>query len=168
LTSGEVAYYKRTASSKSANFVHLGKARQFMAAVNLKRAGNELGARTTYEIFLEQEGLPALRGFHIDDINALELHPWARTGGRGLYLNLEGSEGINDCFVAEIAPGKSLEPQRHMFKALIYVVSGRGATSIWQEGGKKQTFEWSEGALFSPPLTSISTARATSRCGSWR
>ena len=39
-----------------------------------------------------------------------------------------------------------------MFEALIYVVSGRGATTVWQEGGKKQTFEWGEGALFSPPL----------------
>ncbi|HEX9264649.1 MAG TPA: hypothetical protein VF977_09780, partial [Candidatus Binatia bacterium] len=96
-----------------------------MVAVNLKRAGNELGAKTTYQIFLEKEGVPAVRGFHIEDINQVELHPWARTGGRGVYLNLEGSEGVDDCYICEIAPGKSLEPQKHMFEALIYVVSGR-------------------------------------------
>ena len=39
-----------------------------------------------------------------------------------------------------------------MFEALIYVVSGHGATTIWQLDGKKQTFEWGEGSLFSPPL----------------
>ena len=32
------------------------------------------------------------------------------------------------------------------------VVGGRGATTIWRDGSKKQTFEWGEGALFSPPL----------------
>ena len=32
------------------------------------------------------------------------------------------------------------------------MASGRGATTIWQEGGRKQTFEWQAGSLFSPPL----------------
>jgi mannose-6-phosphate isomerase-like protein (cupin superfamily) len=118
----------------------------------LKRAGGELGAKTTYQLFLDRESVPAVRGFHIEDINTVELHPWARVGGRGVYLNLDGAEGVNDCYICEIAPGKSLEAQKHMFEALIYVVSGRGATTIWQENGKKQTFEWGEGALFSPPL----------------
>ena len=78
-----------------------------MAATNLKRAGNELGAKTTYQIFLEKEGVPTVTGFHIQDINAVGLQPWARVGGRGAYLNLEGSEGVDDCFICEIAPGKS-------------------------------------------------------------
>ena len=122
------------------------------ATVKLQRAGNELGAKTTYQLFLEREGVPALGGFHIEDINHVDLSPWPRVGGRGVYLNLEGSEGVNNCYVCEIAPGKSLEPQKHMFEALIYVVSGHGATTIWQDDGKKQTFEWGEGSLFSPPL----------------
>jgi len=37
---------------------------------------------------------------------------------------------------------------------LIYVVQGRGATAVWNEDGAKQTFEWQEGSLFSPPLNS--------------
>jgi mannose-6-phosphate isomerase-like protein (cupin superfamily) len=117
-----------------------------------KRVGGELGAKTTYQHFLEREGIPAVRGFHIENIKAVDLHPWARVGGRGVYLNLDGAEGVTDCYICEIAPGKSLEAQKHMFEALIYVVSGRGATTIWQENGKKQTFEWGEGSLFSPPL----------------
>src|SRR5258706_15021291 len=39
-----------------------------------------------------------------------------------------------------------------MFEELVYVVSGRGATTIWNEGGQKRTFEWQEGSPFSPPL----------------
>ena len=123
-----------------------------MVAPNLQRAGNELGAKTTYQLFLEREGVPAVTGFHVEDINSVELYPWPRIAGRGVYLNLDGSEGVNDCYICEIPAGKALEPQRHMFEALVYVVSGRGATTVWHEGGKKQTFEWGEGALFSPPL----------------
>src|SRR5438128_1253392 len=73
-------------------------------------------------------------------------------GGYGVYLNLEGTEGVNDCYICEVPPGKSLEPQKHMFEEMIFVVGGRGATTVWRDGGKKQTFEWGEGALFSPPL----------------
>jgi gentisate 1,2-dioxygenase len=39
-----------------------------------------------------------------------------------------------------------------MFEQLIYVVKGRGATTVWNDEGRKQTFEWQEGSLFSPPL----------------
>jgi len=137
----------------------------------LQRRDNELGAKTTYEHFLAKEGMPAVRGFHIEDINAVELYPWARMGGRGVYLNLDGSEGVNDCYIAEIAAGKALEPQRHMFEELIYVVSGHGATTVWQDGGKKQSFEWGEGALFSPPLNvwyqHFNGAGVPSRRNSW-
>ncbi len=45
-------------------------------------------------------------------------------------------------------------PERYLFEELIYVVKGRGATTVWQEGGRKQTFEWHEGSMFSAPLNS--------------
>ena len=41
---------------------------------NLQKSGNELGAKTTYELFLEKEAVPVVRGFHIEDINSMELH----------------------------------------------------------------------------------------------
>jgi len=123
-----------------------------MNAPNLNRTGNELGAKTTYQLFLEREGVPAIRAFHIEDIREVELHPWERMGARGVYLNLEGTEGVNDCYICEIPPKTSLRPQKHLFEELIFVVSGQGATTVWRDGAKKQTFEWAEGALFSPPL----------------
>ena len=118
----------------------------------LSRAGNELGAKPTYQLFLQREAVPAIRAFHIEDICATELYPWPRLDGKGVYLNLEGTEGVDDCYICEISPGKALAPQRHLFEALVFVVSGRGATTVWREGGRQQTFEWGEGALFSPPL----------------
>ena len=41
-----------------------------------------------------------------------------------------------------------------MYEELIYVISGRGAATMWNEGEPKRTFEWQEGSLFSPPLNS--------------
>lgn len=60
-------------------------------ATNSRQATNELGARTTYQLFLEREEIPAIRAFHIEDIRQVELQPWPRMGGRGVYLNLEGT-----------------------------------------------------------------------------
>jgi hypothetical protein len=94
---------------------------------------NELGFKTTYQQFLEKEGLPVIRAFHVEDIRALNLAPWERMGGRGVYLNLEGTEGMNDCYISEIPPGKSLNPQKHMFEELVFVISGHGATTVWHD-----------------------------------
>ena len=47
----------------------------------LTRAGNELGAPTTYQLFLEREGVPALGGFLIEDINHVDVVALA-AGGR--------------------------------------------------------------------------------------
>src|SRR3990172_4058250 len=35
---------------------------------------------------------------------------------------------------------------------MISVVAGRGATSVWLDENRKQTFEWGPGSLFSPPI----------------
>ena len=45
----------------------------------LTRAGNELGAQDDHQLFLEREGVPAIGGFHIEDINRVDSRP-----GRGL------------------------------------------------------------------------------------
>ena len=107
---------------------------------------------TSYDKWLEEEGLPVVRGFHIDDLKEVNLSPWKRRGGLGTYINLEGTGGTNDAYVVEIGPGASLKPEKYLFEELIYVLSGRGATTIWNEGGSKQTFEWQAGSLFSAPL----------------
>src|SRR5262249_52810380 len=61
-----------------------------------------------------------------------------------------------DGYVLEIAPGKSIPPQRYIFEEIIFVLEGSGSTAVWYEDNKKVTFEWQAGRLFSPP------------CNSWR
>lgn len=120
--------------------------------MSASKPGNELGAKSTYQQYLEQQQLPSVEGFYVPDIRKVELAPWQSMGGLGAYLHLEGSAEVCDAYVCEIPPGKSLKPQKHLFEALCYVVSGRGATSVWRDGQSKQTFEWHAGSLFSPPL----------------
>ncbi len=110
------------------------------------------GGKTNYEKWVEAEGLPILKTFFVEDIRTVKLEPWQRKGGAGAFLQMEGAGQVNNCYVCEIPPGKSLKPQRQLFEESIYVVSGQGAATVWNDEHKKQTFEWQTGSLFSPPL----------------
>ncbi len=107
---------------------------------------------TTYEKWVRSEGIPIITGYYIEDLRTAALKPWARKGGLGALINLEGAELTDDAYICEIPPGGSLKPQKHLFEEEIYVLSGRGATTIWTPGGTKRTFEWEAGSLFAPPL----------------
>jgi hypothetical protein len=106
----------------------------------------------TYGKWLDKEGIPVITGHGVLDLTAVSLKPWARKGGLGAYINLAGCEGITDAYLCEILPGQSLLPQRHLYEELIYILSGYGMTTVWVDGGVKQSFKWHEGSLFSPPL----------------
>jgi quercetin dioxygenase-like cupin family protein len=110
------------------------------------------GAKTSYEKWLESEGIPVIKTFFVDDIRTVPLEPWDRKGGNGAFLQMEGAGQVNNCYICEIPPGKSLKPQRQLFEETIYVISGRGATTVWNDENHRQTFEWQAGSLFSPPL----------------
>jgi quercetin dioxygenase-like cupin family protein len=108
--------------------------------------------RSSYIKWVESEGIPLIRGFFVEDVKKVPLGCWERAGGLAARICLEGTGETDDAYICEIPPGNSLKPGRHFFEELIYVVEGRGATTVWQEGGPKQTFEWHEGSLFSPPF----------------
>lgn len=118
----------------------------------LPNVAADTSEKSTYQKWVVTEGIPIIREFYIPDIRQVPLQPWDRMGGLGVYLNLVGTGNVNDAYLCEISAGKSLKPQRHLFEELIYVVSGRGATSVWFDSGSKHTFEWQAGSLFSPPL----------------
>ena len=105
-----------------------------------------------YKEWLKRECIPVIEDYYVKDVKTQRLEPWERKGGMGVYLNLIGTEDTNDSYICEIPPGKSLKPQRHLFEETIYVVSGNGSTSVWEEGGVKRTFEWQTGSLFAIPL----------------
>jgi len=67
---------------------------------------------------------------------------------------MEGAEGATGAYVLEIPAGKHTNPQKHLYEDLIFVLKGRGATTIRNDQGAKQTFEWQDGSLFALPLNS--------------
>lgn len=107
---------------------------------------------TPYTRWVANEGLDIISAHYIPNLHTVDVKPWARRGGKGVYINHEASRTSNDCYVCEIPPGKQLEPQRQLFEEMIYVLDGRGSTTVWNDAGKRITFEWQAGSLFAIPL----------------
>ncbi len=113
---------------------------------------NAFGGKTAYERWQESEGIPVFKSISLGSLAEVEVSPWKRTGGKGAFINLSGTDDTDDAYVLEILPGGKLNPERHLFEELIYIMKGRGATQIWQPDGAKHTFEWQEGSCFAIPL----------------
>src|SRR5215468_9304766 len=112
-----------------------------------------------YLRFVRGEGLDIISAQYVPNLRTVELKPWARKSGKGVVINHEASRTSNDCYVCEIAPGKSLAPQHHLFEEMILVLSGASPSS-----GRRARYSPSR----STAGTGISTAPGRSRCVSLR
>jgi oxalate decarboxylase/phosphoglucose isomerase-like protein (cupin superfamily) len=107
---------------------------------------------TPYTRWVKSEGLDIISALYVRNLRTVELKPWARRGGRGVFINHDASRTSNDCYVCEIPPGGTLAPQRQLFEEMIMVLDGRGSTVVWNDSGARVSFEWKAGALFAIPL----------------
>ena len=107
---------------------------------------------TPYTRWVKGEGLEIIGAHYVPNLHTVPLRPWARRGGSGVVVNHEASRTSNDCYVCEIPAGGKLAPQRQLFEEMILVLAGRGSTTVWNDAGKRVTFEWKAGALFAVPL----------------
>lgn len=107
---------------------------------------------TTYWKWIESQKIPILSEFNIPSLKEVEVGFWERLGAYGAFIKLSGAEDLNDAYILEMSAGGSVQPERHTYEELVYVLTGRGATTVWNEGGPKRTFEWHEGSLFAIPL----------------
>jgi oxalate decarboxylase/phosphoglucose isomerase-like protein (cupin superfamily) len=119
---------------------------------NVTKLGALADGKSSYERWAEAQGVPIVRAFFIQNLNEVILGTWPRKGGRGAIINLEGTGDTDDAYICEIFAGGKSSPERHVYEELVYVLEGSGATTIWQEGSAKQTFEWQAGSLFVIPL----------------
>jgi oxalate decarboxylase/phosphoglucose isomerase-like protein (cupin superfamily) len=108
--------------------------------------------KTAYFQWMARQGIPVIDGYGIEDVREVEMDFWPRLGGRAALINLYGMEGVTGMYVAEISAGGALEPEKHFYEEVICILSGQGATEVWQGGGTKQMFEWGPWSLFAPPL----------------
>ena len=107
---------------------------------------------TPYTRWVKSEGLDIISALYVRNLRTVELKPWARRGGRGVFINHDASRTSNDCYVCEIPPGGTLAPQRQLFEEMIMVLDGRGSTVVWNDSSARVSFEWKAGALFAIPL----------------
>lgn len=107
---------------------------------------------TPYTRWVANEGLDIIAAHYVPDLRTAELKPWARRGGRGVFINHEATRTSNDCYVCEIPPGGALAPQSQLFEEMILILSGHGSTAVWNNAGAEVTFEWGPGSLFAIPL----------------
>ncbi len=108
--------------------------------------------KTTYFKWMDRQEIPIHDGYGMQDVRDLPTSPWRRTGGNAAFINLYGMEGVTGMVVGEIPAGGALEPERHFYEEVICILDGQGATEIWQQGGRRQMFEWGTWSLFAPPL----------------
>jgi quercetin dioxygenase-like cupin family protein len=107
--------------------------------------------KSSYQDFVKQDGVPLYEGSALEDLAALPLGDWERRGGKAAYTRL-GEQEIYNLQIVEIPSKGELKPERHMYDSVMYVMKGRGATTIWQKGEPRQTIEWEEGSLLAIPL----------------
>ncbi|MCL6598139.1 MAG: cupin domain-containing protein [Alicyclobacillus macrosporangiidus] len=107
---------------------------------------------TPYKNWVRSEGLDIISAHYVPDLHTVELKPWARRGGYGVFINHESSRTSNDCYVCEIPEGGKLAPQRQLYEEMIYVLDGNGSTAVWNDTGHRVQFEWQAGSLFAIPL----------------
>ena len=110
---------------------------------------------TRYEQYCESEGVPVYRDMlGVEDVRTLQLGDWERMGGRGAFIDLDGTGGVLGLYLAEIPSMQSLEPEHHLYEEVFLVLSGSGKTEVWLDGheGFTQTFEWQKNTVFSVPL----------------
>src|SRR5438094_1447720 len=107
---------------------------------------------TPYTRWVKAEGLEIIPALYVRNLRKVELKPWARRGGNAVFVNHDASRVSNDSYVMEIPPGKKLEPHRQLYEEMILILEGRGSTTVWNNEGKRITFEWKAGSLFAIPL----------------
>ncbi|MBM2810762.1 MAG: Cupin domain protein [Chloroflexi bacterium] len=122
---------------------------------------------TPYQIWQRGEGIPINKGSFAPNLHTVEVAPWPRIGQKGAFVNLADQQQ-DDGWVIEIAPGGHTEVLRHACEATVHVLSGRGATQIWQDAGRMRgTSRRSSGSaarcLRRPSTVTTSTSISTAR-----
>lgn len=104
-----------------------------------------------YLDWLKKEGIPVVEDFGVD-LPAVDTRPWPRYGVNGAAVHLKGRGDFVSMFVLDLAPGAATSPQRHLYEEVLYVLSGRGSTTIEAADGSRHSFEWGPRSLFAIPL----------------
>ncbi|HLQ31413.1 MAG TPA: hypothetical protein VK457_01885 [Chloroflexota bacterium] len=104
-----------------------------------------------YRVWQAQEGIPIHQRFHLESLTEAELGEWERFGCRGAFVNLADAD-ITTAAILELPPGGATTEVKHLFEALVFVVDGRGRSTISSTGHANVT---SAGGDEGPPANQI-------------
>jgi oxalate decarboxylase/phosphoglucose isomerase-like protein (cupin superfamily) len=109
-----------------------------------------------YDLWVESLGVPIYRGYYVENLRTLELGWWEARQCQTAFFQLMGQEGVSEGRVTEIPPGKSLPPMTLALDEIVYVLEGRGLTTVSAgEGRRARTFEWQKHSLFLIPQNHV-------------
>src|SRR5260370_28273655 len=77
---------------------------------------------TPYTRWVRAEGLDIVGAHYVPSLHTVELKPWARRGGKGVFINHEAAPTSNDCYWCEIAPGPKISPPTPPFQEMVRVL----------------------------------------------
>lgn len=104
-----------------------------------------------YEEWLAREGVLVHQGLAVDLMTATT-QPWARLGANAAFVHLQARGDFCSLQLVDLPPGGATSPQRHLYEEVFYVLDGQGSSVVDLPNGKRQSFEWTRGSLFSLPL----------------
>jgi hypothetical protein len=87
----------------------------------------------------------------IPDTLEFQLIQWSLRGFGAKSLHLSMSDHTMAAHLSEFGVGTYKKAHRHGPGAHIIVLSGKGYSLLWQEGGDRVRVDWKEGSMFSPP-----------------
>jgi hypothetical protein len=108
--------------------------------------------RTAYEQWVEDDlKLDLHRGYSANALRKVAVKPWGERGIAAAFYDIIGAESLAGMYVGEIAPGQSSKPARQLCDEVIFVLAGRGSTTVETPKGPI-SFEWGPRSLFAIPL----------------
>ncbi len=114
-----------------------------------EREGELLASRKqNYQRWFErlQEQTEVIETFAVKDLNAVPVKYWEEIGGPAAYIRLTGYE-MTDAIVMY------KKAHRHWGEAILYIVTGKGYTLIWEKRkfDERQRANWQANSLIGVP-----------------
>jgi quercetin dioxygenase-like cupin family protein len=104
-----------------------------------------------YARWAERQPIPVIEDFSVD-LLAVETAQWDRLGARAALVHVAGRGDWSNIIVAELPPGTSTSPQRHLYEEVVYVLAGHGSTIVEDDGGRQHEVKWGPRSLIGLPL----------------
>jgi len=123
-----------------------------MAKAAFKPQRTMWSKKFTYDYWMESAGIPVHKGFFVEDLRTVELGWWEERQCKSAFVQLMGQEGVSSTRISEIPPGDATRPVKFSLDEVVYVVSGRGLSTIWYDDSSiKKSFEWQQHSMFLIP-----------------